>query len=148
MTPDPLNAAPLTADDATQALRVAMLFKLIGVTINPTPDGGIDVLPEPPELEPVVAWLRARPALALQAQADVAAASETVRQRAETLSTVLQELATDLSPDARGAGQVQAYYLAESVGWPLALILAAGTAASQSAVAPTDTTPLHTGLYL
>ena len=150
MTPDPLNDAPLTAEDATQALRMAMLFKLLGVAIAPTPDGGIDVQPPPPELEPVVAWLQARPAIALQAQADVAAASENLRQQVETLSAVLHELTTDLTPDARGARQVEAYYLAESAGWPFALALAALRPVSQpeSVPLPVDLTGLRVGVYL
>jgi hypothetical protein len=132
-----------------QARRMAMLFKLLGVTITPTPDGGIDVLPPPPELEPVVAWLRDRPAIALQAQADVAATSETLRQQVETLNTVLHELTTDLTPEARGLAQVQAYFLAESTGWTVALALSAlRTEAPIAHQPPVDLSGLNVGLYL
>jgi hypothetical protein len=137
-------------EDAAQARRMAMLFKLLGATITPTPDGGIDVQPPPPELEPVVAWLRDRPAIALQAQADVAATSETLRQQAEALRTVLHELTTGLTPEARGLAQVQAYFLAESAGWTVALALSAlrTEAASTTTPSPVDLTGLHIGNYL
>jgi hypothetical protein len=143
------NLAP--ADDFVVAWRFASQLRLLGITMSPAPAGGLTFEPDltPPGSEAARAWLIEHAGLILAAQDNIAEAVANTTASAEKLNQALRVLRMpDLSLENYQGVAALAYELADTIGWPLALSVAAVATVPTPPAPELPDTPLYVGQYL